>query len=53
VLIAPPDKLEPDDPLAGGYLLPGMFGVAETDPTLELNEPGRMGVSAAGNFTRI
>ncbi|KAH8367757.1 hypothetical protein KR084_002438 [Drosophila pseudotakahashii] len=53
VLIAPPDKLEPDDPLAGGYLLPGMFGVAETDPAMDLNEPGRMGASAAGNYTRI
>ncbi|KMY89615.1 uncharacterized protein Dsimw501_GD22229 [Drosophila simulans] len=53
VLIAPPDHLDPDYPLAGGYLLPGMFGVVETDPTLDLNEPGMMGASAAGNFTRI
>ncbi|KAI8043843.1 nonsense-mediated mRNA decay factor SMG8 [Drosophila gunungcola] len=53
VLIAPPDKFEPDDPMAGGYLLAGMFGVAETDPSMDLNEPGRMAGSAAGNFTRI
>ncbi|XP_017059286.1 protein SMG8 [Drosophila ficusphila] len=53
VLIAPPEKLEPDDPMAGGYLLPGMFGVAETDPSIDLNEPGRMVASASGTFTRI
>jgi len=53
VLIAPPEQLDPGYPLTGGYLLPGMFGVVETDPTLDLNEPDKMGASAAGNFTRI
>ncbi|KAH8391668.1 hypothetical protein KR200_000051, partial [Drosophila serrata] len=53
VLIAPPEKLESDDMMAGGYLLSGMFGVAETDPSLDLNEPTRNAASPAGTFTRI
>ncbi|KAH8333123.1 hypothetical protein KR074_006248, partial [Drosophila pseudoananassae] len=52
VLITPPEKLEPDNPMAGGYLLPGMFGVAETDPNMDLSNPGRA-ESAAGSFLRI
>ncbi|KAH8285784.1 hypothetical protein KR018_003922 [Drosophila ironensis] len=53
VLIAPPEKLEPDNMMAGGYLMPGMFGVAETDPSVDLNEPGRTVASATGSYTRI
>ncbi|BFF94937.1 protein SMG8 [Drosophila madeirensis] len=50
-LIAPPEKLEPDEMMAGGYLLAGMFGIAETDPTLDLNDQGS--ASGLGTFTRI
>ncbi|KAH8410140.1 hypothetical protein KR009_006840 [Drosophila setifemur] len=53
VMITPPEKLQPDDMMDGGYLMPGMFGVAETDPTLDLNDQGRMGASAAGTYMRI
>ncbi|XP_064541989.1 nonsense-mediated mRNA decay factor SMG8 [Drosophila montana] len=31
VIITPPERLEPDDNLAAGCLLAGMFGIAETD----------------------
>ncbi|EDW35812.1 GL17013 [Drosophila persimilis] len=52
-LIAPPEKLEPDDIMAGGYLLAGMFGIAETDPTLDLNDQGHLDTNELGTFTRI
>ncbi|KAH8419340.1 hypothetical protein KR222_005657, partial [Zaprionus bogoriensis] len=49
VLLAPPEKLEPDDMLAGGCLLAGMFGIAETE-TMDLGEPGHM---SSMTFTRL
>ncbi|KAL7741359.1 hypothetical protein ACLKA6_013802 [Drosophila palustris] len=49
ILIAPPEKLEPDDMLAGGCLLAGMFGIAETE-TADASDPGH---GASMTFTRL
>lgn len=50
VLIAPPARFEPEDPLASGCLLAGMFGIAETE-TIDANQPAAGG--APLNFTRL
>ncbi|EDW03572.1 GH11308 [Drosophila grimshawi] len=37
-IIAPPEKIEPTNRLAGGCILAGLFGIAETE-SMELKEP--------------
>lgn len=50
VLIAPPEKLEADEILAGGCILAGMFGIAETE-TMEV--PGDPSNVSSMSFTRL
>lgn len=51
VLIAPPEKLEMDDLLAGGCILAGMFGIAETDSND--GGTGEHGNVSSMTFTRL
>ncbi|XP_068150247.1 nonsense-mediated mRNA decay factor SMG8 [Drosophila tropicalis] len=50
-LLSPPQKLEADDTLSGGYLLAGMFGVAETEANA--TSAPSLDTPATTNFMRI